>query len=115
MPRAEDTGLVELSQMFGVAPDVTRGGGQDYPPYPPNLELRSINKFTPPPSQLPLGALLTTRSSPPPALVGAADFSAFCPPLPPPHTHPLSRYPNLPPPGWLGRDLINPQTAREGT
>lgn len=91
------------------------GSGLSSPVPAPNLELRSVNKLAPP-SQLPLRALLTSPSSSPPALAGAMDFTAFCPPFSPPHTHPLSRNPNLPPPpGWLGRDLINPQTAREGT
>lgn len=34
VPRVEGTGLVELSQMFGAAPDVSQGGGQNSPPQP---------------------------------------------------------------------------------
>lgn len=81
MPRVEDVGLVELSLSSP----------------PPNLELRSVNKLAPL-SQLPLGAFLTSRSSPPSAPGGAADCSAFCPPLLPPHTPLLSRNPNTPTP-----------------
>lgn len=68
MPRVEGTGLVELPDVRSGSRCVT-GRGQDSPPQPPNPELRSVNKLAPPHprSQLPLGAPLTSRSSPPSA------------------------------------------------
>lgn len=80
----------------------------------PNLELRSVNKLAPL-SQLPLGALLTSRSSPPLLWQELRTSRPFVP-LSRLLTHTLCRWIQIPPPpGWLGRDLINPQTAKEGT
>lgn len=96
MPRVEDTGLVEVSQMFGAAPDVSQGGGNTLLPIPSPQPGAEIGKQTRPsfpaasrsPSHLP--------ELPTSALAGATNFSAFCPPLSPPHTHPLSLDPNPP-------------------
>lgn len=90
--------------------------GARLPSLPHNLELRSGNKFT----HQPLLPVASRRPSHHPELPTSGSgrscgLLSLLSPLPPPHTHPPSRYPNPPPPGWLGRDLINPQTAREGT
>lgn len=112
MPRVEDTGLVELSQMFRAAPDVSQGGGNTLLPQPG----AEVGKQTCPPFPAASRSPSHLPELPTSVLAGATDFSAFCPPLSPSHTHTLCRGIQIPPPpGWLGRDLINPQTAKEGT
>ena len=125
-PQHQKVGVVvpvrELSQMSEAAPDVPPVPGQDSPPPPPSppplsLELRSVNKVLVLSSPVPLlGVGLQARRPPPlPNLVRAAVVVCLWPLSPaPPHTPcALPHYPSLPPPGWLGHDLIRAPTGRE--
>lgn len=79
MPRVEDTGLVEVSQMFGAAPDVSQGGGNtllSIPSPQPGAEVGKQTRPSFPAASRSPSHLLELPTS---ALVGATDFSAFVP------------------------------------